>query len=233
MCPAAPSSASPTREHLRELGASLEQWRLHGTAAFPESDPGRSDVLEQQLLYERWLKREQWLLRREAIPLLFGVDPEAWPRANEDPAVAAAEARLWQWMNEGDGDARPHLANPAVESEQWQVAPAAAVNWWRAAGMRVPETLENLLQFILRVVKTPEAAPAADAAPAPRAAEQVLGAALAVLSKWPDRCRDEHGFADGALMLNVIRQHAAAWFDGPELPMDGDEAYALIERWLQ
>lgn len=223
-----------TRDLLRELEHSLSHWRAQATLAFPESDRGRSDVIEQQILFENWLKRPHWNLRREAVALLYGIDPERWPDALAEPAVAAAEARLWEWMNAGDGDARPRLDNPAVEAEQWQVAPAAAANWWRAAGMAVPEAMDMLLQFILKAVAPAPATPTAEAGAADgQSNERILGAALNVLSKWPDRCRDEFGFADAGRILALVRQHAVLWFDQPDLPVEEEAALELLERWLQ
>ena len=50
---------------------------------------------------------------------------------------------------------------------------------------------------------------------------------------WPDRCRDEFGFADAGRILALVRQHAVLWFDQPDLPVEEEAALALLERWLQ
>ena len=34
------------------------------------------EKLSQQLFYEKWSTRDEWLLKDEAIPLVLGLDPE-------------------------------------------------------------------------------------------------------------------------------------------------------------
>ncbi len=34
------------------------------------------EKIDLQMLYEKWVVKDSWLLKHEALPLLFGIDPE-------------------------------------------------------------------------------------------------------------------------------------------------------------
>ncbi len=229
---------------LRALDKAVRRWHrgVELGELFPEAQRGHSALVEQQMLYEKWLKRPAWNLRREAVPLLVGADPDAWPDALAAAAVADAERALWQAVADGGG---PALKEAVAEPAEWSVEPAAVWNWARACGHAPPAAFDALMQFILRVMPVPSTARPAVAVPLPggwssvelpplgTAREQVLGAALAIVARWPEQCRDGNGFIDGGRIVERMRQQAAAWFDTPELPLPATEAVALIERWLR
>ncbi|MCC7411633.1 MAG: hypothetical protein IT495_08370 [Gammaproteobacteria bacterium] len=234
-----------TQAALRALGKAVQRWRRAEEMGelFAESPVGQGRLLAEQELYERWLRRERWRMREEALPLLFGVDPDAWPRALEREQLAAAEATLWALL---DGAHRSGPLAPQATHAHWTITPVALWTWARSLHQRVPAAFEALVQFIANVVRRDEPVGQPDvavplplqAAGAPiarqhSAREQILGAALNLLAKYPEACRDEHGFADARRVVARMQSQAAAWFDDGRLPVTTDVAVDLIEPWLR
>jgi hypothetical protein len=49
----------------------------------------------------------------------------------------------------------------------------------------------------------------------------------------PERCRDEHGFIDGAIISDLILQTAVRWFPISAPSMSRADMARLIDRWLE
>lgn len=194
-------------------------------------------ALEQQRLYEQWLRREEWRLRTEALPLLCGLAPAVWAEAR----LGDAEGRLWEAVNASRTAAVGlPVVNPDAAEDDWRVRPADCYHWARAQGITLPAAFEELIGFILCVVKgrePPVASPApATIAPGSGTAtvrEQVLGAALNVLAKCPDQCYDEHGLTSGERIADRIQAQSLRWFDAAEPPMPPAAMASLIDQWLE
>ncbi|MGE0385859.1 MAG: hypothetical protein AB7Q97_14090 [Gammaproteobacteria bacterium] len=218
-------------EALHEL---LRAWHAeHGGEQFPETPGARTAHVEQQLLYERWLARDAWRLRSEALPLLLGCDPAAWA-ARDGSGFAAAESRAWECLRQAVASGELAVVGERADPAAARVAPEAIHAWALRHRLAPPPAFDALLQFILTTVRrAPAAAPAsADPRAAAGARERLLGAALNIVSKWPDEVRDANGFIDGALIVERMQRTAAVWFEPPALPLPRTEAIALIERWL-
>lgn len=177
-----------------------------------------------QVLYEDWLGREAWHLAHEGLPLLVGVDPAVWPSHVARHALGGtADALLAQLADDLDC---------AVDAA---VAPARLGTWAREHACRLPAPFAQVLEFIVRVVPgTGGRLPADDADAQAAAAERelLLGAALMLVTRFPQQCRDEHGFFDGARIADQILAKAALWFP-LEPPMLGREGIAaLLEQYL-
>lgn len=196
-----------------------------------------STALDQRRLYEQWLRREEWRLRTEALPLLCGLAPGAWVQAQ----LGDAEARLWKAVQASRVAAVGlPIVNPEAPEDDWRVRPTDCYHWSRAQGVTLPEAFEELMGFILRAVSSQAPAVAAPApgtiAPGSGSAtvrEQVLGAALNVLAKCPDQCYDVHGLASGERIAARIRAQSLRWFDTAEPPMAPAAMAALIDQWLE
>jgi len=177
-----------------------------------------------QVLYEDWLGREAWHLAHEGLPLLVGVDPAVWPSYVARHALGGtADALLAQLA--GDLDC-------AVDAG---VAPARLGAWAREHDCRLPAPFAQVLEFIVRVLPDRGGRLPADGAEAHAAAaerELLLGAALMLVTRFPQQCRDEHGFFDGTLIADQILAKAALWFplEPPALGRDG--IAALLEQYL-
>ncbi len=211
-----------------------------------DADTRDPSALGQQILYERWLKKPAWRLRDEAIPLLLGIDPEEWRRADGatgSTRLVEAHERVWDAVRASVMDrAGLRVVDPDAAPADWCVEPAEIYRFASARGMVVPAPLTALMDFILRTVK-PSARGLQDqrgpdrrgrAEPfEPSVRERVLGAALNVLAKCPDECYDEHGLVSGARIALRIAAQSMRWFDVPTPPLSQAELAAFIDRWLE
>jgi hypothetical protein len=189
---------------------------------------GAYDVAMQRL-YERWLKRDDWRARHEAIPLAVGVPPERWQAYLQEHGLGDAEEELWRLFADGTG----------VRGEEEMVPVATVDAWFRGNGVDLPASFVRLYDFIRRAVPVPAAFDRSDDPVDGRAHELqdekeiVLGAALSLLSRMPHRCRDEHGFVDGGALVQLILETAARWFPATGPTMTRHEMARLIDRWLE
>jgi hypothetical protein len=216
---------------LRSLG------RADGATRYPGATAPGADALEMQRLFEAWLKRDHWRLREEALPLLAGVDPAHWRELPADAELAAAADAVCSSLTGETGVERRRVASAhPVAQPAFEATPAALYHWAHARGVALPGAFEQLMQFILSTVKrtpAPDSLPAVEARAAEdRARETVLGAALGVLARWPERCRGEDGAVSPDRIVALLEQHAVRWFDAPAPPLARAEVIGLLERWL-
>ena len=180
---------------------------------------------ETQRRVEHWAKRSEWAARSEALPLLVGADPAAWVHALKSPSSAHHESILWRAIATTLG-LDPHLDPPITPSRLRSAA--------EASGLDLPLALARVLDFITAVLPS-SADEQTDPAPLLQAAEDrvtVLGAALALLARTPDRCVNDAGYYDAARMARAIFQQAIYWFPLGPPGLDEAAAATLIARWL-
>ncbi len=180
--------------------------------------------VEIQVLYERWLKRENWAARSEALPLVVGVDPQLWQSYLETGDLETTEQALWA----------AYQADAGITGESDPVAVDRVVAYFRGQQVEMPASFSRLYDFVRQVTlsavpKVEDSAPTANHG---EESEAVLGAALALVASMPDRCRDEHGFVAGEQIAKLILQSAARWFPLQPPAMTESEMAALINKWL-
>jgi hypothetical protein len=205
-------SAAGAARHLDVLRASLDA---------DSTDPAT------QALFEAWAQRDTWRARSEALPLLVGVEPTAWPASTVDPERAEAEEILWRMLASGlkiDPDTDP------------AVSPLRVRAWAQTAGLTLPRALARLLDFISSVLPSAAAPDAGAEAEAlvlrAQERETLLGAALMLVTKEPASCVDDDGRYDSRRIAALIRSRALLWFPlGPPLAAPA-EIEALIARWI-
>ena len=180
---------------------------------------------QAQLRAEVWAKRSVWAARSEALPLLVGADPEDWAAKLELPGNARHEAALWQAL----------AANLALGSDADPALPPARLRSAAdALGLDMPSALGRVLDFITAVL-APSLDGQGDPEPMLQAAEDritVLGAALSLLARTPDKCIDEAGYYDAGRVARAIFQQAVFWFPLGPPSLDEAAAATLIARWL-
>lgn len=182
-----------------------------------------------QLLFEHWVGEEAgWPLASVALPLLVGIPPEDWPFHLDDSAREAAAAALERLAGEALG-----------VSGDAPVSPLALRAWAQGEGVRLPAAAEPLLDFVQQTVPrlAAQAASVQRAAPdmtAPaREREQVLGAALALVTRFTEDCLDSERMYDPRRIARRMLLQSALWFpDGPPR-MGEDGIVALIEPYIR
>jgi len=63
--------------------------------------------------------------------------------------------------------------------------------------------------------------------------EEILGAALAVIAKYPDECRNKRGILGGSNIAKLIDDHSYALFGTTDPPKARDGMENLINKWLK
>ena len=180
-----------------------------------------SDSADTNVLYEHWLRYECWALTSVAVPLVVGIDPAHWPGYVAQHGLAVEAAALGVVLAADLG------LTPVDE-----VAVMRLAAWALRAGVVLPEICERTLDFIARTL--PARAPVA----MPSSVENdervaILGAALALATRFTEQCLDAERRFDSQRMVALLRAQSAIWF-GAEPPRMDDAAIAdLLDRYLR
>lgn len=200
------------------------------------------DMVDQQatqLIYEKWLKFDAWTARGIAVPLIIGCDPEQWSSYIAQHELAANEELLWHI-----------LSNDLGKEADDEVSIAAVNEWARIQTVSLHPSFLRIYEFVRKVMMSSMPLKAADSQTKAEMAandrvvrqadielarehEIVLGAALSLLSKMPDKCRDANGFADGGKIAELIEQTAVKWFPTSPPILNKSKMAALIDKWLE
>lgn len=199
-------------------------------------------------IYPKWCDRKLWTVH-ESICLLLEVEPETpWLKDSHDvggidPLIAAFEQYCELAVDAmKDGSLVPFSpwdsTRPPLER---RVIPRSFLQWARTIRVSIPDELEPLL-----ALEASEPAPA-PSMPAPSVLEhiargsvlrskagapetpqeQVLGAALAALRSFPQRCTTASG------IRQVIEENAPLiWTDTRKAPLAPDQIERLVSHWL-
>ncbi len=186
--------------------------------------------LSMQQLYERWLKLPEWKARLEALPLAVGIDPDRWQDYLNEYGLVSSEQDLWRRFAESN----------SINSENEPIPVLAVYAWFQSKNIELPLSFVRLFDFIRQATVSPEPRHhgSHETPPEISAAERdereiILGAALSLVSKMPDRCKDEHGFIDGKIISNLILETNARWFASTAPTMTSVQMAELIDKWLE
>lgn len=186
------------------------------------------DRQDAQIMYEGALKDESWVLRAQAVPLIVGCAPAEWPQYLLAQDVVPQEEILWH-----------AIANDLGAEESAQIEISRLVEWARVQSIPLHPSFLRIYEFVRKVLlaTAPTSSPADDGqqlqSNVAQEREIVLGAALSLVAKMPDKCRDEHGFVDGQTIVSLMQQASARWFPQGEPSMDAEEMARLIDKWLE
>ncbi len=171
---------------------------------------------------EYWVTREPWHPREEALPLLVGCDPRDWPALLADAAQAADAATLAAVLQ---ADLEPAASHTGIDAMGLRA-------WADRALVSLPPALGMLLDFIARTL--PVQVPLRPVATASATDGQlaVLGAALALVTRFPERHRDAEGQIDAQLLADAIVAQAAVWFAQGTPAMTREAMTTLLDDYL-
>ncbi|MDX1519788.1 MAG: hypothetical protein R3318_06655, partial [Gammaproteobacteria bacterium] len=126
--------------------------RLSDALKSRELELSGEDVYAQRRLYERWSVKETWKLETEAVPLVLGYDPDR-PETMEDEYRQLAQ----ELLDHARHCISHNLSLRAVNAEQpekdWEVAPTEFYCWASVSRVQMPESLVNLMEFVINTVK--------------------------------------------------------------------------------
>jgi len=201
----------------------------------------QQDPFEQQKIYEKWIKQDEWKLREQGLPLAIGLDPEKWKEMFDLSGFKALEETAWKALkNLSPTEEGPNILNLEDEAGEWKVYPSDFYRWLNREGIIVPDALDSLMQFVMNIVKktaepTMDASDPASSVSGSRSSdrEKILAAAFNIVSKEPNACRDNSGLTNGKALAEMIAKQSVLWFDSPKPPMSIEKMGALLEKCLE
>ncbi len=198
--------------------------------------------IQQQRLYERWVTKDVWHLKNEALPLLFGFDPENKSRIRNGNDFNSKIDELWAHAQKCVEQGLLAVKNNNDEPDNWQIKPAVIYRWATVSRVYVPQEFTVLMEFVLSTVKQTDNSDRnyneagnniTDASVFDNDKERILGAALAILAAYPGKCKNNKGRIQANKIVDIINERGEFWF-GSQIPSLSNSAMTdLINRWLQ
>ena len=177
----------------------------------------------QQALYEHWVGQERWPLQPVALALLTGVAPECWAKHVAGLGLSA-EAELLRARIAADLELGPDEMTQGLRLRAWA----------HTQGVALPTAAEQLLDFVARTLPRMAAELPPVNSPTTRTTdkEAVLGAALALVTRFTEDCLDDERMFDGARIARLMLTQAALWFPEGAPRMDEQAIAQLVEHYI-
>ena len=199
------------------------------------------DQIKRQLLYEKWVVKEDWRLKDEAIPLLMALDPDN-QSCSTNIDLNKIYNDLWSHARNCSEQGLLKVKNPEQPPEEWRARPADVYCWAKISRIEIPDTLGRLMEFVINTVKqtvTGENKPARMNNLDPESGEyalnreKILGMALAILVAYPEQCKNGTGQVTVENILKLIDEKSHIWpavhIGNLPLAVRRD----LLEQWLK
>lgn len=191
-----------------------------------------AEHLALQKLYEKWLYKEDWLLYKEAIPLLLGIDPDC---AKKDEYAIEIE-ELWKHAKDCVEKKMLSVLNQTQPADDWAVLPVDLYRWATVSRICIPVEFSTLMAFIIQTVKPEpgrtELVQNKNEQEQINQKEIVLGAALSLLVNAPGQCKNEAGKVDVACLARLIIANKAEWFNQDELLLSESDIIELLSAYI-
>lgn len=182
------------------------------------------DRLKLQKLYEYWSCKEKWLLYKEGIPLLFGIEPGV--KESIDVELSNKIESLWLHAQDCVSKNMLSIINTEKDNTEWEVKPVDLYCWATVSRLSMPEEFSALMAFVTQTVKSPEISPSYETngeinSQYQRHREIVLGAATSLLVNAAQLCKNNQDQISSSLIAKQIIENENQWF--------GDEKSLLAE----
>jgi hypothetical protein len=193
--------------------------------------------------YEKWRDRKLWTVH-ESVCLVLAIEPET-PWLQDPLGVGGMDPLIQAFEQYSELATEAMKEKLLVPFSPWdytrpplerRVVPRSFLAWAKSCNISIPEELAPVLTqvhvdagaaaaSVLEHLGRGYARRGAERAADPY--EQVLGAALAALRSFPERCGDAPG------IRRVIEENAALiWTDTHKPPLPTEEIERLVGRWL-
>ena len=205
------------------------------------------DKLQQQRLYEKWVSQQSWLLQSEGIPLLLGLDPQAVNDISKSIDDEQERNDLWDHAKKCVEQNLLPVSNRDNSPETWEVSPIDLYCWASVSRIIIPDQLVRLIEFVIHTIKLPVAEiKSIDGTnnynsrenhghpeTFQNQREQVLGAALVLLARYPEKCKNSKGRIRPELIVNMINEKGEIWFGNDKLLLSNAVMQDLLDKFLK
>ncbi len=198
------------------------------------------DRIEQQKLYEMWVVKESWHLKNQAIPLLLSMDPENVSTSLCDEETKQKYQDLWEHAQHCVEQELLFVLNRECPVDEWKATPIDVYKWAAISRVELPKELSPLMEFVMKSLvpttnfnNNSRSSKKQDEVSYDKGKEHILGAALAVLAAYPERCQNKKGRVRAENILLLINENENTLF-GEEIPeLSFKVGIDLINQWLK
>lgn len=198
------------------------------------------DRIKQQKLYEKWVVKESWHLKNQAIPLLLSMDPENVSISLCDEEIKQKYQDLWEHAQHCVGQELLFVLNRECPVDEWEASPIDVYKWAAISRVELPKELSPLMEFVMKSLvsstnfsNNSRSSKKHDEVSSDRGKERILGAALSMLAAYPERCRNKKGRVRAENILNLINENENALF-GEKIPeLSFTVGLDIINQWLK
>ncbi len=205
-----------------------------------EKDVYGEDRITQQKLYEKWAVKPSWHLKNQAIPLLLSMDPEKYSTSSRDEYSEQKYQDLWEHAQHCVEQGLLFVLNREHPADEWEAKPIDVYKWAAISRVELPVELSTLMEFVMMTLvstanfdndsldnkKLNDITYEKDR-------ERILGAALAMLVTYPERCKNKKGRVSAENILSLINENESVLF-GEEIPgLSPTAGIDLINKWIK
>ncbi len=193
-----------------------------------------ADHLRLQKLYEKWICKEKWLLQKEGIPLLFGINPDTKESSN-DVLVKIEELR-------GHAEECVHkkllsVINIDSSDGKWEVLPIDLYRWAMVSRIPVPDEFSTLIAFVIQTVKPEQNSNfqtvVEQDAVLQKHKEIVMGAATSLLVNANEQCKNDKGQVSAISISRLIIENKQEWFGQDEPLLIESDMTEMINYYIK
>ena len=193
------------------------------------------DKYSKQILYEKWCRKEKWLLYDEGILLLLSIDPNNKETLSEDLVEKINNLKF----HAGDCVKKALLSviNIDISEDKWEVNPVDLYRWAIVSRINIPDEFNTLMTFVTQSVKNPNNSFSNNNKNLideiyQLHKEVVLGATTSLLVNSPDICRNNEGKIDSAIIVKKIIEGERHWFNGRKSKLSESDMTSLIKHYI-
>ncbi len=178
----------------------------------------------KQKLYEKWCKKEKWLLYNEGILLLLSIDPSKNNILDEE--ITERVINLKDHARECVKKNLLSVIDSKKTENDWEVKPIDLFRWATISRIDIPAEFSTLMIFISQTIKED---PVEETHNTDN--EIILGATISLLANSVDICRDKDGNIDSKIIVSKIIENKENWFGNRKSYMSEDRMINLIQRF--
>ena len=195
------------------------------------------DKINKQKLYEKWCKKEKWLLHSQGILLLLSIDPSKNNILDNDIIK-----RINDLKDHANQCVKKNLLS-VIDVDKpkncWEVKPIDLYRWATISRIDIPDEFNVLMSFITQIINVnSEDSSAIDFRNSENKLsklenEIILGATTSLLINSPEICRDNEGNFDCKVIVNKIIESKKYWFRNSTPKLSESDMVELIEKYVR
>jgi len=198
------------------------------------------DIINQQKLYEKWAVKTSWHLKSQAIPLLISMDPERYSDDEFDEVTRKKHQDLWEHAQHCVKQDLLFVLNRENPVDEWEAKPVDVYKWAAVSRVELPEQLTALMEFVIMSLHSSvnisgdsQGGNSQSATSYNSDKEHILGAALAMLSIYPEQCMNNKGRLRAENIVSLIGRNESLLFAEKAPDLSTTAAVDLINKWIK